>query len=141
MEWFVWLFQFCKHVAKFCVVDYHAVVEIEVNLTVGDDVKAVVVLTAFCNLGMQVVESAAILCIEQRHILKILHPLYEPVDVWQQVLRADALGGVGIHAVHVNQALECALLGREQPVNRPVLVHLLVVFPEVLDKVLVDVLV
>ena len=40
--------------------------------------------------------------------------------------------------MHIGEALEGALLGREQPVDGPVGIHLLVVLPEVLDKVILN---
>ena len=54
----------------------------------------------------------------------------------QEIPGAYPLGGVGIHAVHIYDALERTLLRAEEPVDGAVLIHLLVVFPEVLQEVI-----
>ena len=61
------------------------------------------------------------------------------LDVGEEVLRTDALGGVGIHVVHVGDALEGSLFRGEEPVDGAVLVHLFMVFPEVLHEVLLNI--
>ena len=62
------------------------------------------------------------------------------LDVGEEVLRTDAFGGIGIHAVHVGYALEGTPFRGEEPVDGTVLVHLLVVFPEVLHEILLHTL-
>lgn len=71
-------------------------------------------------------------------LFQFLLLLHQPFDVRQQVFSADAFRRIGIHAVHVSDALEGTLLGGEHPVDGAVLVHLLMVFPEVLHEVVVN---
>ena len=95
-----------------------------VFLTFGDGCGEVLELTAFCCCG------ACTLCLD--FICTALHA----IDVREEVLLTYQLCGMPSHTMAVCEYLECTLLGTEQPVDRPVLVHLLVVVPEILEEIL-----
>lgn len=135
------LLQLGEDVTELGVVDEDAVVEVEWDLLIGDDVEAVVILATFGNLLGDAVEFLTLTGGEVGGIvLKFLLLVEEPLDVREQVLGADALRGVRVHAMHVGDALEGTLLAAEEPVDRAILVHLLVILPEVLHEVIVNAL-
>ena len=99
------------------------------------------VLTALVNLLDDAVKLLAVMgreaCCVSLHVVSFL---YQPLDVREEILGTNQLGCVRSHAGHVRKALERTLLAAEQPVDRTVLVHLLVILPEVLHEVAVDAL-
>lgn len=133
------LLYLCQYIAELGIVDDYTIVEVEANGSFGYYLQAVVILTAFIKSLAELVTLAALSGGELGTVaVKGFYLALERVDVGQQILRADTFGSVGIHTVHVGDALEGAFLRAEQPVDGTVLMHLLMVFPIVLDEVLLQ---
>ena len=127
------------YIPELGIVDDHAIIEVERYLFISNDMEAVVVFSALVKL---LVDAVKLLALGSREVgcvlLHLALLLHQPFYVWQQILGADALSGVGIHAVHIGDALEGSLLRGKEPVDGAVLVHLLVVFPEVLHEIVIE---
>ena len=108
---FLFLLYLLYYITELGIVDHHAIIKVEGYLLIGNDMEAVVIFSALVNLLADAVQllafgSREVGCV-LLHLALLLH---QPFDVWQQILGADALGGVGIHAVHVGDTLEGSLL-------------------------------
>ena len=127
------------YIPELGIVYNHAIIKVEGYLLVSNDMQAVVIFAALVNLLADAIQLLAFGSREvgsvSLHLALLLH---QPFYVWQQIFGADALSGVGIHAVHVGDALEGSLFRGEEPVDGAVLVHLLMVFPEVLHKIVIE---
>lgn len=130
------LFQLCQDVAKLGVIHHHAIVQIYVQGMGSGFVQTHIVLAAFFQLLVEILQLLAFRAAQfglTRH--EGIYLRLQPFDVGQQVLVAHLAYGVGVYAVHIDQGLERTLLRSEQLVDGAVLIHLLVVFPEVLGQV------
>ena len=135
----MFLLYLLHHITELGIVYHHTIIKVEGYLFIGNDMQAVVILAALVNLSADAVQlltlgSREVGCVLLHLALFLLEPFY----VWQQILGADALGSIGIHAVHVGDALEGTFLRDEEPVDGTVLVHLLVVFPEILYEIVIE---
>ena len=99
------------YISELGIVDDHAIIEVERYLFISNYMEAVVVFSALVKL---LVDAVKLLALGSREVgcvlLHLALLLHQPFYVWQQILVADALGSIGIHAVHVGDALEGSLL-------------------------------
>ena len=93
------------------MVDYYAVVEVEGDGLFGYDLEAFVILAALVEGLLERLELAVLGSGERgATVLHIAYLVLKELDVGQQVVGADTFCRVGIHAVHVGQALEGSFL-------------------------------
>ena len=107
----MFLLYLLHHITELGIVYHHTIIKVEGYLLVSNAMQAVVVFAALVNLLADAVQLPAFGSREVGSVLfHLALLLQEPFYVWQQIFGADALGGVGIHAVHVGDALEGSLL-------------------------------
>ena len=107
----MFLLYLLHHITELGIVYHHTIIKVEGYLFIGNDMQAVVIFSALVNLLADAVQLPAFGSREVDSVLfHLALLLHQPFYVWQQILGADALGGVCIHAVHVGDALEGSLL-------------------------------
>ena len=133
------LSEFGEDVAEEGVVGGDAVVEVYGDSLFGYHLETFVVFLALFDVGTETVEAAAFGSGEiSVSDFKTLDFGTEPVHIFQQIAGAHLLHCVGVHTMHIDQRLESTFFRCKEPVDRAVLIHLLVVFPEVFLHIVLD---